>query len=219
MSHRICSIEDCDKLHLSRGYCGMHYRRFRLHGDPLGGNPFMKSSPSRLCSVDGCERVHAKHGLCSAHEARRRKHGSPTGGRGSASLGIAPRVTPCATDGCAQDAKANGLCWAHHKKAHYLANPETYARYAANYRARRRGAFVESFAPRDIFERDDWRCGLCGKKVRQTLRHPHPQSASLDHIVPLSEGGEHSRRNTQTAHLLCNLRKGKRGSQQLALIG
>lgn len=220
MSHRICTVEDCGKLHVSRGYCGMHYRRNRLHGDPLGGTSFRSSPPaSRLCIVEGCGRVNAIRGLCGPHETRRKKHGSPTGGRGSVVLGIAPRVTSCSVDDCTQDAKANGLCWSHHKRAHYLANPETYARYATDYRARRLGAFVESFTPREIFERDAWRCGLCGKKIRQDVRHPHPHSASLDHIIPLSKDGEHSRKNTQASHLVCNLRKGTRGSQQLALLG
>lgn len=30
-----CSIDSCDKPMIARGYCPMHYRRFRLYGDPL----------------------------------------------------------------------------------------------------------------------------------------------------------------------------------------
>lgn len=30
-----CSIEGCDKPHLSRGWCLMHYRRWDRHGDPM----------------------------------------------------------------------------------------------------------------------------------------------------------------------------------------
>ena len=32
-------------------------------------------------------------------------------------------------------------------------------------------------------------------------------SASLDHIVPLSQGGTHTLGNVQLAHLVCNERK------------
>lgn len=33
-----CSIEGCEGSPIvARGYCGAHYRRFRRHGDPLGG--------------------------------------------------------------------------------------------------------------------------------------------------------------------------------------
>src|SRR5664279_488788 len=29
-----CTIAGCHKPHLARGYCGTHYRRWRVHGDP-----------------------------------------------------------------------------------------------------------------------------------------------------------------------------------------
>jgi 5-methylcytosine-specific restriction endonuclease McrA len=39
------------------------------------------------------------------------------------------------------------------------------------------------------------------------LRHPHPLSATLDHIIPLLEGGTHTRQNAQLAHKKCNASK------------
>jgi 5-methylcytosine-specific restriction endonuclease McrA len=44
---------------------------------------------------------------------------------------------------------------------------------------------------------------------------------SLDHVIPISAGGEHSKANTQLAHLGCNAKKQAkiREPQQLALIG
>lgn len=35
---RICSIPNCSKRFMARGFCSPHYRRFRLYGDPLGGS-------------------------------------------------------------------------------------------------------------------------------------------------------------------------------------
>ncbi|UPW09799.1 HNH endonuclease [Gordonia terrae] len=61
-----------------------------------------------------------------------------------------------------------------------------------------------------VFERDHWLCGLCGGEVLPEWEYPHPGSASLDHIVPLSKGGSHTYDNVQLAHLKCNLRKGAR---------
>lgn len=73
---------------------------------------------------------------------------------------------------------------------------------------------------RRVFNRDRWRCGICRNPVDKRLKYPHPRSASLDHIVPMSKGGGHTYLNTQCAHLDCNLRKLAAGEgEQLALIG
>ena len=66
----------------------------------------------------------------------------------------------------------------------------------------------ERFAPRDVYERDNWTCQLCRLPVDPRLAWPHPMSASVDHIVPLSQGGDHSLANVQCAHLRCNIIKG-----------
>ena len=85
--------------------------------------------------------------------------------------------------------------------------------------ALRKKATIEVFTHLEIFERDRWVCGLCGKKVDNRLKYPNPLSAALDHVVPLSRGGDHSRANTQLAHFACNSVKGARGGgEQLALM-
>lgn len=33
-SQRICTMDGCGKQALAKGFCPMHYRRFRIHGDP-----------------------------------------------------------------------------------------------------------------------------------------------------------------------------------------
>lgn len=33
---RLCSIPNCTGKHVARGYCVPHWRRWKLHGDPLG---------------------------------------------------------------------------------------------------------------------------------------------------------------------------------------
>lgn len=75
---------------------------------------------------------------------------------------------------------------------------------------------------RDIAERDGWRCRLCGKRINRRLVFPHVGSPSIDHVVPLSLGGPHTRANVQLAHLGCNAKKNNgfidRG-EQLRLIG
>ena len=51
-------------------------------------------------------------------------------------------------------------------------------------------------------------CGICGKPVDKTLRSPHPMSATVDHIIPVSKGGHPSDlSNLQLAHRCCNREK------------
>lgn len=51
-------------------------------------------------------------------------------------------------------------------------------------------------------------CGICGKPVDLSLKYPHPLSATIDHIVPVSKGGHPSDiNNLQLAHRCCNRAK------------
>lgn len=81
--------------------------------------------------------------------------------------------------------------------------------------------FVEDVSKKVVAKRDKWCCQICRKKVDHELAWPHPMSWSLDHIVPISKGGEHSYANTQLAHLTCNISKRAHTLKptQLALIG
>jgi 5-methylcytosine-specific restriction endonuclease McrA len=71
----------------------------------------------------------------------------------------------------------------------------------------------------EIAARDRNMCQLCGKRVAMTQRVPHPKAPTIDHVLPLSEGGGDLKANVQLAHFGCNSSKGARGSQQLALVG
>jgi hypothetical protein len=89
---------------------------------------------------------------------------------------------------------------------------ERYPEVAALADARRRMLIQqadqgERFAPIEVYERDGWTCGLCQLPVDPGLPWPDPVSASVDHILPLSQGGSHTLANVQCAHLSCNSRK------------
>lgn len=40
-----CSIEDCGRRAIGRGWCSKHWQRWRKHGDPLAGGPSLYSTP------------------------------------------------------------------------------------------------------------------------------------------------------------------------------
>ena len=79
---------------------------------------------------------------------------------------------------------------------------------------------IESVDPVYIYERDKWRCHLCGGQVDRLLSGNDRMGPTLDHVVPLSKGGEHSNANVALAHRICNIRKGNRAvGEQLAIVG
>lgn len=63
---------------------------------------------------------------------------------------------------------------------------------------------------RQVVERDGWECWLCGQPIRQGIDPHHDEAVSLDHVVPLSEGGNHAVENLRPAHRWCNSRRGNR---------
>lgn len=125
---------------------------------------------------------------------------------------------------CCSEAHAGAL-WNRESRAdgRQQNDPWSERRRAAYHRRRaiKKGATIgDPFTNVEIFERDRWTCQLCDVAVDAGRVWPDPLSPSLDHIVPLSLGGHHSRENTSLAHLRCNVRKGNRAAgEQLRLLG
>ena len=99
-------------------------------------------------------------------------------------------------------------------KRHYQNNKEDYYRRSSERRALKKGATV-GYMPNNIKEihlfmqRDC--CAICWEPIEE--EYPHPD-IHLEHIVPLSRGGEHSLENTQVAHRVCNRRKWARNMEE-----
>lgn len=74
-------------------------------------------------------------------------------------------------------------------------------------RARKKGVGCEKYDSDDIFKRDKWMCWLCGEKTDATKPAPHPDSPTIDHVIPLSKGGPDSPTNVHCAHFSCNVNK------------
>ena len=58
-----------------------------------------------------------------------------------------------------------------------------------------------------VFNDSAGRCGLCNRKLNLTRKVPHPLAATIDHIEPLSSGGEDEYYNSQLACFICNSTK------------
>lgn len=92
--------------------------------------------------------------------------------------------------------------------------------YKARRRALERGANAERIDPIAVFERDKWKCHLCGKHSPRLLRGTYNELApELDHVVPLASGGGHTWSNVRLAHRMCNAAKRDKPMGQLMLDG
>lgn len=79
-------------------------------------------------------------------------------------------------------------------------------------RAAKRGAEADRIEIEVVAKRDGWKCHICKRRVGR-------KSWSIDHLVPLSDGGAHSYLNVALAHHLCNSKRRDVGAAQLLLIG
>jgi hypothetical protein len=198
-----CTIAACDKPAHGRGWCHLHYQRWRSHGDPEWQAPRFEE-----CVIDGCGKAprSAKASMCEAHYCRIRRNGTLESGQ----CAVCQEPLP---SGSTRQRRYCEPCNLDRRRAR-----------GRDQEHRRRVAMLSGASERidslEIYERDGWKCGLCHRRVNPTLAWPNPQSPSLDHIVPLVQGGRHVRTNVQLAHLGCNARKQHRGGgEQLMLIG
>jgi hypothetical protein len=213
-----CDVEGCDKSprgNQKSGLCAMHYHRKWRHGDVNADmRPGRKRIPCRKCGAlfnPPCK----SYTTCRECTPRR----------------IPPRnrVYKCAACGvefqppikkrkCCDDCAASRAWLPKRGRPKY---PSHVGRgNSGRGRVKQFGVEYEPVDRRKVFARDRWRCGICHKPVDKSLKWPHPMSATLDHIVPMSMGGGHTYANTQCSHATCNIRKSNGGhGEQLALIG
>lgn len=83
---------------------------------------------------------------------------------------------------------------------------------SARRRVRAKAAYRERVISRRVFDRDGWLCHLCGGGIDPLVKNPDRLAATVDHVVPLSQGGEHSYANVRAAHRTCNTSKGDRAA-------
>lgn len=175
-----------------------------LHSCEICGTEFYGQSNSKYCS-DKCARI-------AIRRSQRQK--AKEEGRNSG------RVETLVCKYCGKTFKKkvhNGIpefCSKTCSRAHWREeNPDKVAQMKARNRQTRRARKynngpVDNITPIDVFNRDKWICGICGQKVNPLLEYPHELSPSLDHIIPLAEGGTHTWDNVQLAHFICNSVKG-----------
>ena len=231
MNNSTCSVEVCDKPSEHSGWCGSHYERNRRNGTPgttaiRGHRPYR--APHGPCSVAGCDRIEHSSGYCSGHYIRFTITGDPGPAgfnRYGGFIDHEDGTRTCALCAVRQPltayTRASGVslgrrsacraCLSAENKARRQADPVTYAAVSARARALRKGAVTVERVSRSVLrERDGDACTYCHKTMT-FLAAPrytyNPDQASVDHVIALSRGGEHSYKNTVLCCRDCNTRK------------
>ena len=192
----------------SRG-CGLAYNGFAVAVRKGGGRIFVRSK-RKLCV--GCGKVHGRASPYCTVDCKSQ----------NAKTYYAPIThSVCRNCGVSFDRRSTGatrwMC------SEVCANDAAATVKRKNRKARRaleRGAVrAESVDPLEVFERDNWRCGICKRKTHKAKRGTYHQLApELDHIVALANGGSHTWENVQCSCRECNGRKGARNYGQLLLF-
>lgn len=75
MATGMCSVETCDRSAATgrRGWCGLHYQKWRKYGDPTVGQVRRQHGPT--CTFPGCDAPYAARGYCKIHYIRWKHHG------------------------------------------------------------------------------------------------------------------------------------------------
>lgn len=105
-----CSVEECNKPVLCRGWCQMHYGRWRRTGSPVNGDK--KVATLEICAIDGCSDPAITRGWCSKHYQRWRRHGDPNMLYQDHRVPEKDKI--CTAAGCANTRLAKGYCDYHY---------------------------------------------------------------------------------------------------------
>lgn len=73
-------------------------------------------------------------------------------------------------------------------------------------------AEYEDFNKQETLQRDGYICQHCRRKTRPDYKRHHALYPNLDHIIPLTKGGAHTKVNTQCLCHQCNIVKKNTGT-------
>ena len=192
-----CKVEGCEEPYRSKdGYCARHKALVRRHGKPVGRHEWAPKSDEYTCVVCGT--------VFTETEGRRKHCSSNCQVLDSTYQGHVPSLDfDCVM--CGKHFKRN------RKDALYQRGDKKLCDRCRVSKSRRHKS-----SPGYLAKRDGGDCGICGKRVDLELRHPDPNSGSVDHIIPVALGGTHDEENLQLSHLTCNLKKQARMDYQPA---
>jgi len=151
------------------------------------------SSVARLCSAE-CRKEDARRKSKALYDAAQ----GPRLPRSCSCCGVSFTPAHGGTETCSKACR---------RKLNHRARKHTGKNHRK--RARYHGVAYEPVNRLKLFERDRWRCQVCGVKTPKRLMATcEPNAPEMDHRIPMAMGGPHTWANCQTACRKCNAQKG-----------
>ena len=220
MNTKTCSLPECDKKHVAKGYCNMHYQRIRLHGDP---HKSMKGQAHRVETTHDGLRICKGCGIAKPSTDYHADAASPDGLRARCKACRSSHMAKYYEDNREQKVayertrrRTQGDYLRAWDKARYQRQRdkriELAERYGHTRRARMANVAVDeglTVAKLRAMLGDE--CCYCGVtmtfKRGRTAEGIAPHRATLEHLLPISRGGSHTFDNADLACHSCNTRK------------
>lgn len=159
----------------------------------------------RTCAMPGCDNKHRARGLCSTHYNQTHQPGRHAPVATACTVCSAPIMRGAHNDRrhtCSVTCRTVLTFGAASSSSSYHWSSD------AAQRARKAGATVIEIVEREyILERDGYRCYLCRDQTDPDASPFDPSSPTVDHVIPLSKGGQHIATNMRCACLGCNSAK------------
>lgn len=105
---KLCSVDGCFEKLNCKGYCRLHYQRWKKHGNPLFV-PARISLKGQPCKIGGCSEPIVCRDWCSKHYQRWRNTGDPLG------VEVLPERV-CSFPRCKKPVEGNGYCQKHNRR-------------------------------------------------------------------------------------------------------
>ena len=223
----ICIVEGCVRKMRAMNMCGKHWTMNRIHGDPKGGKYEMKVRKA-IDHEDGtrtCSQCDLRLPISEFHKDR-----TATGGRRA-------KCKKCRIDNVKGWYQDNKERQAGKEKKRRLANPEKYTekeslRYikdrekriglATEHSHRRKARKLKTVIDKGISKKSlkkifGTQCFYCKKEMDFSIgvgRKFNKNMATIEHLIPLARGGEHTWENTVLACRHCNISKNAKSIEE-----
>ena len=221
-----CRIEGCMKKILAKEMCNAHYTMFRLHGDPLAGAyrmPF-KQAIDHGDGTRTCTKCKKRLPLNSFHRDK-----TATGGfRAKCKKCRIDRVKDWYQDNIDRQRKRANIRRKADPEKERIKEAERYKRdrekrialateHSHRRKARKLNTVVEKgISVLSLKKKHGTKCHYCEKEMdfkKGVGRKFNGDMATIEHLIPLARGGEHTFENTVLACRFCNISRGAKSQE------